>query len=134
MQKVQTIQTLGAIMHLKEARRDVLISELEEIEASIEILHDSMREVELADERIVTAPQQGTIQRQLLSFLFHLLDCEGPMHRRDLLTRARQGGIHVGGKDPINQMSSYMSKDDRFVADGQGTWSLSDKGESLVRQ
>ena len=134
MQKATTIQTLGAIIEQKEARREVLFYELDDLNASIETLCDAMCEVELADERIVTAPHQGTIQHQLLAFLFDVLS-EGPMHRRDMLARAQQDGIHVGGKDPINQMSSYMSKDDRFTADGKGTWSLSDKGrESLVRQ
>ena len=134
MQKATTIQTLGAIIEQKEARREVLICELDDLNASIETLCDAMCEVEVADERIVTAPHQGTMQHQLLSFLFDAL-AEGPLHRKDLLVRTQQSGIHVGGKDPLNQMSSYMSKDDRFTADGQGTWCLSEKGrESLVRQ
>ena len=124
--KLTTIQMLEGIATQKEARRDALVAELALIDRSLGTLRLSIQEVEEAD--IPSQPQEGTIQQVLTDFLFGVLSDEGPMHRKELLQRAQQHGIHIGGKDVTNQMSSYMSKDSRFSSDGRGHWNVSDHG------
>lgn len=126
MQKATTIQTLRVIVDDKVTEREVLVQRVDDLDSSIESLLDSIQAVEMADDRIVTAPQTGTVQEVLLSFLLDVLQTEGPQHRQVLLDRAQAQGIHIGGRDRLNQMSSYLSKDARFNSDGQGHWRLTD--------
>ena len=126
MKKKTTIQVLASIVAAKEARRKVLLKELDELDHSLQIIRESIGEVEMSDDRIITTPQIGTMGEELTTFLVAILSDEGPTHRTELLEQVTRQGIVIGGRDQLSQMSAYMSRDDRFLADGRGIWRLAE--------
>lgn len=47
------------------------------------------------------------------------------MHRRDILSEMTERGVHVGGRVPVNNLGSVLSRfGDVFESHGQGVWGL----------
>lgn len=46
------------------------------------------------------------------------------IHRKEMLQQLVARSIHIGGKDPINNVGAYLSKDGRFLSVGKGRWGL----------
>jgi hypothetical protein len=64
--------------------------------------------------------------------LFEILrEASGPKHSRDLLKQLQERGVEIGGKDPANNVRSYLSHDTRFVSCGQGLWGLRSRANGM---
>lgn len=47
-----------------------------------------------------------------------------PLHRRDIRYYLAERDIVVAGKDPLGNLSAYLSRDRRFVSLGKGIWDI----------
>ena len=60
-----------------------------------------------------------------------ILRREGPLHRREIHDRLVEMGVHVGGRDPVNNVGAHLSTDERFRNVGRGMWDLASSGSSV---
>lgn len=117
MKRVETVKVLTRILEQKE--RD-----LETLQQAIEGLRIAIQEVERAELNMVTTPQKGTYREEITNAMHDILKISGPLHRKVILDRLIDRGIHVGGG--IHTVGSYLSVDDQFKNIGRGTWALTD--------
>ena len=62
-----------------------------------------------------------------------ILSAESPLHRKIILERLFDRGVHIGGKTPLRTLAAHLSGDDRFQAVGDGNWAISDGAPDIVR-
>ena len=134
MKKASTISVLESIVSRDVAElQDVLkvIEDLNDRRADLEdrIWHirETIQAVREADNKVVTSPQPNTVKLQVTDTAESIIRSKGPQHRRTLLSLIEAHGVIVGGRDPLNNMSAYLSRDDRFQASGDGIWSLAEQ-------
>ena len=53
-----------------------------------------------------------------------LVEAGEPVHRRDVRDGVIRMGVHIGSKDALNAVSSYLSNGKNFRSLGQGFWDL----------
>lgn len=58
----------------------------------------------------------------------------GPTPTRDLLTMLSSAGVAVGGSEPVNTVSVYLSRDPRFKSDRHTGWSLATPSKEVNPQ
>lgn len=84
----------------------------------------------LSDHDVVysTSAQQLHLEMKPLTqegAMISLLEKLGPLNVKELLTHLRAMGIPVGGKEPLNNLSSILSRSKRTAYDKDaGTWKL----------
>ncbi len=105
-----------------------LVKDLEtkkrEIDKEVESLHVVIRVIERNGQSQDTLNKDSFAER-IGTAIYDILHGEGgPLHRSEIHGRIQQQGIHVGGKNPVNSVGSYLSIDDRFVNVGRGMWDL----------
>lgn len=61
---------------------------------------------------------------ELRTAIYEILSAEGPLHRSEIYERLTERGVHVPGRDPINNVGAHLSFDDRFNNVGRGVWGL----------
>ena len=61
---------------------------------------------------------------ELRDAMYDILSVEGPLHRMEIHRRLTEKGVHVPGRDPINNVGAHLSFDDRFENVGRGVWGL----------
>lgn len=61
-----------------------------------------------------------------------ILAREGPLHRSAIYDRLVEMGVHIGGRDPVNNVGAHLSIDDRFKNVGRGMWGLSKPGNETA--
>ena len=102
--------------------------ELDALYESISRRRDALQEVIQMYEQDVNnadATDDGlTHKDELTNAIEEILTEEQPLHRGTILERVREKGVYVGGKNPVNSLSSYLSIDPRFRAVGRGMWAL----------
>ena len=57
-----------------------------------------------------------------------------PVHTRVLIDRLRGMGIEIGGKEPVGNLSSALSRSGKFTNSRTNGWSLRDETESVLEQ
>ena len=61
-----------------------------------------------------------------------ILAREGPLHRSVIYDRLVEMGVHIRGRDPVNNVGAHLSIDDRFKNVGRGMWDLSKPGNETA--
>jgi hypothetical protein len=61
---------------------------------------------------------------ELRTAIYEILSAEGPLHRGEIYERLTEKGVHVSGRDPVNNVGAHLSFDDRFNNVGRGVWGL----------
>ena len=125
-----TLQDLRAKVRQLEKQKQELDRQVEALHISIRIFEQSAG---IREELVVRDTFKATLTNTAEDFL----KLEGrAMHRTEILSNIQERGIHVGGKDPLATLGSYLSRDDRFKAVGNGNWILTSqlfsKDEVLV--
>ena len=131
MEKAAAIRALGLFLVEDTDRKKAIVRQIEELGVELDVVraniranHQFQQRLRDADSRIVTAPQAGTVRAQVTDTAEAIIRSEGPQHRRVLLGLIEGRGVVVGGRDPLSNMSAYLSRDPRFAASGDGIWSL----------
>ena len=125
MQRRSTLNTLRGIAEKYQARMKELDDEKAGLQRRVDEIQSVMGYVETERDDFVAVPQEGTFKESLTDFLHRTLTTYGPLHRTELLQRALNADIYIGGEDKLNNMTSYLSKNKKlFVSDGQGTWGV----------
>ena len=94
-------------------------------------LKQSIREIAMADNSIVSSPQMGTVKQQIAECAVRILSKESPLHRKEIFRRmTEEEGVIVGGKYPLDKMSAYLSQDARFTPAERGEWQLVARDET----
>ena len=92
-------------------------------------LKQSIREIAMADNSIVSSPQMGTVKQQIAECAVRILSKESPLHRKEIFRRmTEEEGVIVGGKYPLDKMSAYLfpgcpvhaCREGRVAASGAG--------------
>ena len=84
----------------------------------------------------VQLPTEGTYTAELTSAIYEMLIEGRPLHRKTILDRVVEAGIHVSGQDKLRTLSAHLSHDQRFVPATRGEWTLAHPPaqEQLVSQ
>lgn len=53
-----------------------------------------------------------------------LTEAKFSLHRKTIAMRLKDRGIPIGGKNPVNTVGAYLSKDARFLGIGKGFWAI----------
>ena len=96
-----------------------------EIDKQVENLHGAIRVFEQNGD--AEHGDKSPFAQEVGGAMFDILTDERPLHRKVILTRVRQRGIHLGGQNPVNTIGSYLSIDDRFKNVGRGIWTLKEE-------
>ena len=67
------------------------------------------------------------------STIHTILSAESPLHRKVILEKVLNGGVHIGGKTTLRTLAAHLSDDDRFEAVGGGNWALSRDAADTIR-
>ena len=133
MEKAAALRALESLRAQDVERRQQIDHEIAELRSEYDRLADSVefncefcQRIRNENDRIVTRPQTGTVQGQVINAAEAIIRAEGPQHRKKLLAKLEALGIVVGGQQPVSNMSAYMSRDHRFSAGGDGVWYLAD--------
>jgi hypothetical protein len=70
------------------------------------------------------APQGGMAGRAVQECISILREHRKPMHTKDLSEIIGQRGIHLGGANPLQSLSGYLSRTPGLLADRSVGWSL----------
>ena len=107
-----------------------LETEKRELDKQLENLHGALL---LFEQKGDTGRRnKGTVGQELGGAIFSILTFDRPLHRKDILTRVQERGLHVGGDNPVNAVGAYLSVDDRFKNVGQGVWTLREEEAGAV--
>ena len=110
-----------------------LRTELATLEAEIDVISAFERMVDRMDSDVLAdPPEKDTYRNEITTVIHQVLTGESPMHRADILERVQERGIYVGGLRPLDNLSTYLSKDCRFHATGRGYWTLELPGPEVV--
>lgn len=71
-------------------------------------------------------PSRDRTASDMRDAMVEILAEESPLGRRDIYDRLVERGIHVGGRDPVNNVGAHLSIDSRFGNVGRGMWVLAD--------
>ena len=111
--------------------KDYLWAEITACESRLCTLRGKMEIVQKFEELqadlpswVVTDEEQKSVKDQICGAIYEVLLDERPLHKRDILDRVQSAGVYVGGKDPMNTLSPYLTNDPRFTSDGKGNWTL----------
>lgn len=70
--------------------------------------------------------REGGTDNDLRNAIADILASEGPLHRRVVHDRLVEMGVHIGGRDPVNNVGAHLSIDPRFRNVGSGIWDLNE--------
>ena len=115
-----TIRGLQAAIRRLEAEK-------REIQRQHDALVTALRYLE-ESEQVATPPRQRT-EKNMRVAVAEILAVEGPLSRRDIHDRLLEQGVHVGGRDPVNNVGAHLSIDPRFVKMGGGLWGLAENAD-----
>ena len=119
-------------------------STIKDLRAAIRQLETEKREIEERHRALVTTlryfenpervlePQHQRTDNDLRNAISEILAQEGPLHRRDIHDRLVSMGVHIGGRDPVNNVGAHLSIDPRFRNVGRGMWNLSEPPSDTV--
>ena len=133
-QKTTVLESIQELYAEDKARLARLTEQRSEIDAKISGLQETMRATDLFRERVEAEAEpvsrDGTITAQVVGVVERILRLEGPTHRKELLERVKEAGIHFASdeKKQLNTFASYLTGDERFrpVSAGSGVWELVD--------
>ena len=117
MSRAETLRDLR-----QEARR--IEADKRDLDRQLEAIHIVIRRYEAPQN--VGAGSASTVE--IRDAIYGILSDEHPLHRRVILERLIERGVHIGGVTPINSLSAHLSTDDRFssVEETKGTWTLTE--------
>ncbi len=125
MRRLSTTNTLHGIVEKYQSRIQELDDEKAELQGRIDKIRFVIGYVEDEPDEFVSVPQSGTFSEELTNYMYRTLVAHGPLHRSELLRRAQNAGIHIGGEDKLNNMTSYLSRNKKlFTSDGRGNWNV----------
>ena len=93
------------------------------MQATVNALQITIREIEAVDDDMFAKPQKGTFREGITEAMRDVLK-DGPLHRNAILERIQERSIHVGGG--IRTVGAYLSVDHRFKNVGKGIWALAE--------
>ena len=125
------------------AKRDQVWREIEAMREDLDSLQARVaaKEAQLRhlDELLVIENQgrHASISTHTGSFLDKAIAIVGDsahgVHYREILAALNTEGVHVPGKDPAANLIAHMSRDDRFVRTGRGTYGLDGTHSRVAR-
>ena len=113
---------------LKEVIRR-LEAEIGEIERQRDGLVMALRYLEDSGE--ASTPPRRRTEKGMRDAMAEILAEEGPMGRQEIHDRLVERRVHVGGRDPVNNVGAHLSIDPRFKGFGRGMWGLAPSGSSV---
>ena len=116
MKRAEMLKALNSILQRREG-------DLNALQATINALQISIREIESVDDAMFTKPQKGTFREEITEAMRDVLK-DGSLHRNTILGRIQERGIHVGGG--IRTVGAYLSVDHHFKNVGKGIWALAE--------
>ena len=115
-------------MYAPEERKAMLVAMRKDI---LDRLEDAQADLDAVDRLIsvqteISPPVQTAKVEEVRQTAVEVLNEHGDaMHRRDILDKLTELGVHVGGKVPINTLGSVLSRfGEDFEPLGQGVWGL----------
>ena len=107
--------------HMLLAMRDDIMARLEDAQTDLDAV-DRL----IAVQKVIAPPVVLASVEEIREAVVVLLMENGePVHRKTMLEQLEEYGIHVGGKVPVNSLSSTLSRFSKdFVPHGQGVWGL----------
>ena len=109
---------------------DMLAAQRADIDARLNRIAAAMEEIRQLGDAESPTPRGGEQRKRVTDAIEQILRGEQPLHRQNILARLETKGIYVGGANPINSLSAYLSQDDRFVSVGRGQWSLAETDDT----
>lgn len=79
---------------------------------------------------LTTEPKEPTYSEELVEAIREILSDEQPLHRREILNRAKARGIAFTAKNQIRTVGYYLSREPDFKNVARGTWALVGYDES----
>ena len=115
-------------MHTPTERRDMLLAMRADIMTRLEAAQADLEAVDRlisVQEEIGPPVVAASVEEVRLAAIGILEEVRRPMHRQNLLDELENRNVHVGGKVPVNNLGSILSRFDvDFKSHGQGIWSL----------
>jgi hypothetical protein len=128
--------------------RTTILEEIDAIRSRLRPLEDQLKakqdQLQALDQllAVITADQAqedksepASVPQDAGSFLAAaaaiLAELGGPLHYKALFVEVRNRGAHVPGRNPEANLLAHMTRDDRFVWVGRGTYGL--KGRDTAR-
>ena len=103
------------------AMRNDIKARLKEAQADLEAVNRLIA----VQEEIEPPPAPASVSKTRKASIAILEEKGQPMHRMDLLKELEDSGIRIGGKVPVNNLGSILSRfDEDFKPHGQGIWGL----------
>jgi len=79
---------------------------------------------------LTPAPKEPTYGEELVEAMREILSEEQPLHRKEILNRAKARGIVFTAKNELRTVGYYLSREHHFKNVSRGTWALVGYGES----
>ena len=120
-----TVESLKAVASYLEQQAEELRQELDAVESDLLNLRSAIGTVDRTDDSVFQRRgRPGTVDAEVTDAIRAVLMEEQPMHRKELMRRVEEGGVHIGGKKPLDTFAAYLTKDPRFASVGAGNWGL----------
>lgn len=124
----QMQEALDGLEQVIDARAREL-AEMKDTVARMRNLIDSLqRGVDEADVPLETLSARLPPTKSVRNAIADILrDAGAPLHYRIIAEQLQQRGIKFGSRDPLGNVRSHLSHDERFVTLGQGRWDLASR-------
>ncbi len=122
----------STVIDLKAALRD-LEEKKRRIEEQISAAAIMIQYFEGMDSNPIPQPEQPSAARSpspsnvMRDAMNDVLAAHGPLHRTEVHRRIVEMGIVVGGRDPVRNVGTYLSLDQRFKSVGSGMWDVAER-------
>lgn len=125
-----TIDRLYAELKEHQTQLEYKQRKISGIEWLLKAETDKVTTITSFDEDVFTARSPKDIKNNIADIL---ADENGDLHYKHIYERLLKRGIKITGKDPLQNLLSYLSRDDRFVRVDKGTYTLSEEALKQYR-
>ena len=123
MSNQSVIDTLKTAIQEVEARKRQIDADHQSLLSALHYFERQEQEPQIL-RPTQSADSSPSSSNELRNAMYEILSTEGPLHRSFIHERLRQKGVHIPGRDPINNISAHLSNDDRFKSVDRGVWDL----------
>ena len=82
--------------------------------------------------RNAVSHQNGSFTSLVIEAIHEVLWVKGPTHRKDILARLQDQGLHFSGKrEPMKALASFLHKAPNARSIGGGVWDLANRHEEV---
>lgn len=121
----QTLQDLRERMEAIRKNRDRLLTELEATNTQLESFQSVFQDMLETHAREKQEERDSIPAKFMRNQIVEILKDEGePLANAEVYRRLMQREVPVNGQDPVKNVGSHLSLDDRFERYGPGLWGL----------